>query len=504
MIRKLCTGIAIGAVAASMVFCVVFQVSAHEVEIVTVDIGDNGFAPSEISLLQGDSVMFRNTGKRPHWPASDIHPSHGIYPEFDSLGGIAPGESWTFQFEKAGEWGLHDHIDAEYTGIVHVAKDPDFIPQSVKEESRIVSLPLVILRGMKLRFMKLFYVALPVKAKSRLESLDLFSITNDADALVYWLQIFGSTKLMERLLVSAGNGAELDCHQPAHIIGRVAYEEFGMNAFSGGSPACHSGYYHGAMEGLLKARGVADLPATVSEACSLFDTDFSKFSCLHGVGHGVLAYKNYDLPAALKLCRELSTGYDQTSCYGGIFMENIVQGQGLGAVPDHKTNWVNQTDPQFPCNKIDQDEAVQVQCYQMQTSWMLTLAKYDFETVIRQCQQASEDMIPVCFRSLGRDVAGFTLRDARKIIEHCDKVPAIHYQGCMTGAINVIVDFWGSGLSGQASEVCVLLPSEHKRDCYSLIASRLLDIQNTPEKRKPVCDTFESEYQALCDPTLGS
>ncbi|MSR67669.1 hypothetical protein EXS65_02500 [Candidatus Peribacteria bacterium] len=502
MIRAFCTSASM--VMASMLFLAVIPAFAHEIKTVIVEISEDGFVPSTIDLLQGDRIVFRNTGKRNHWPASDIHPTHGIYPEFDSLGGIAPGESWTFQFEKAGDWGLHDHIDAEFTGTVHVEESPEFNQPLVKEKSRMVTVPVAIVRGMKVQLAKFFYAVIPIVADRRLASLDLFSITDDTDELSYWLHIFGSTKLMEHLLESAGNGAELDCHQPAHIIGRVSYELLGMEAFTGGSPACHSGYYHGAMEGLLKVRGVSKLPETVSEACSLFDTDFSKFSCLHGVGHGVLAYRNYDVPAALKLCKELSTGYDQTSCYGGVFMENIVQGQGLGAESDHKTEWVNQTDPHFPCNKIDPDLAVQIQCYQMQTSWMLTLAKYDIETVIRQCQEARKDMVPVCFRSLGRDIAGFTLRNPRKIIENCDKVPALHYVGCMTGALNVIVDFWGSGLEGQASELCALLPSEHKRDCYALISSRLLDIQSIPGKRKPVCDTFEQKYHSLCTETLAS
>ncbi|MDQ3065134.1 MAG: hypothetical protein M3Q36_02585 [bacterium] len=53
-------------------------------------------------------------------PASDEHPSHKIYSEFDSNGDVAPGGSYSFTFNKIGEWGYHDHDRAGCTGVITV------------------------------------------------------------------------------------------------------------------------------------------------------------------------------------------------------------------------------------------------------------------------------------------------------------------------------------------------------------------------------------------------
>ncbi len=64
----------------------------------------NTMSPQSITLKKGDSVKFRNDDSQIHSPASDSHPEHSTYPEFDSGNGIEPGDSWTFTFEKIGRW----------------------------------------------------------------------------------------------------------------------------------------------------------------------------------------------------------------------------------------------------------------------------------------------------------------------------------------------------------------------------------------------------------------
>ncbi|MEK7148275.1 MAG: hypothetical protein AAB758_03170, partial [Patescibacteria group bacterium] len=105
---------------------------------------------------------------------------------------------------------------------------------------------------------------------------------------------------------------------------RLAYEIYGPSVFAKGNSSCHAGYYHGAMEALLKERGTKNLAANINEICSNFKTGYSTFECLHGVGHGVMAYDSYDLPRALTTCGGFETAFAKSSCYGGAFMENIV------------------------------------------------------------------------------------------------------------------------------------------------------------------------------------
>ncbi len=79
-----------------------------------------GYEPKEVSVKKGDIVKWKNETSEFHWPASDLHPTHGVYPEFDPLMPIGPGEEWSFRFDQAGVWKYHDHIRANKTGTVTV------------------------------------------------------------------------------------------------------------------------------------------------------------------------------------------------------------------------------------------------------------------------------------------------------------------------------------------------------------------------------------------------
>lgn len=83
---------------------------------------DNGFMPDSMTIKKGERVVFENKGKEAHWPASNIHPTHLIYPEFDPKNPIKPGENWEFIFQKVGIWRFHDHLFPDFTGSVVVTE----------------------------------------------------------------------------------------------------------------------------------------------------------------------------------------------------------------------------------------------------------------------------------------------------------------------------------------------------------------------------------------------
>jgi len=81
---------------------------------------DVGYEPKEITIKVGQVVSFINETDRSHWPASSFHPTHQVYPEFDSRKPIGPGETWSFIFTQGGEWKFHDHLSANTRGSVTV------------------------------------------------------------------------------------------------------------------------------------------------------------------------------------------------------------------------------------------------------------------------------------------------------------------------------------------------------------------------------------------------
>lgn len=86
----------------------------------TVEYTDEGYIPSVLEISSGETVTFINKSNRSMWVASDNHPTHSIYSEFDQKGISRHEERYSFKFEQVGEWFYHDHLNPRATGTVIV------------------------------------------------------------------------------------------------------------------------------------------------------------------------------------------------------------------------------------------------------------------------------------------------------------------------------------------------------------------------------------------------
>lgn len=80
----------------------------------------DGFAPAVLNIAVGDIVTFTNKSDKSFRPASNPHPIHTDYPEFDAKTEIASGKTYEFTFTKSGEWGYHNHLNPKMMGVVVV------------------------------------------------------------------------------------------------------------------------------------------------------------------------------------------------------------------------------------------------------------------------------------------------------------------------------------------------------------------------------------------------
>lgn len=87
---------------------------------VHITMGQDEYEPSEVTIKKGTTVVFTNKSPDWRWPASNLHPTHDIYPEFDPKEPVAPEGSWSFQFDKSGSWRMHDHLAPYITGTITV------------------------------------------------------------------------------------------------------------------------------------------------------------------------------------------------------------------------------------------------------------------------------------------------------------------------------------------------------------------------------------------------
>ncbi len=88
----------------------------------TVLMKEDRFEPENLTVKKGTTVTFKNEDKVARWPASNIHPTHTIYPEFDPLKPIEPGQQWSFKFDKVGTWKDHDHLIPSIRGIITITE----------------------------------------------------------------------------------------------------------------------------------------------------------------------------------------------------------------------------------------------------------------------------------------------------------------------------------------------------------------------------------------------
>lgn len=97
-------------------------ISEEVVGDVIITLTPEGFSPAEITIARGDTVTFRTTTGKRFWPASNLHPSHAIYSDFDPKEPVAPDDTWSFTFDRAGEWRFHDHLAPYFTGTITVTE----------------------------------------------------------------------------------------------------------------------------------------------------------------------------------------------------------------------------------------------------------------------------------------------------------------------------------------------------------------------------------------------
>lgn len=89
---------------------------------VSVVMTKSGFEPENLTIRKGTTVTFSTNVDRPFWPASDLHPTHEVYSDFDPRRSLAPDETWSFKFDRVGEWNMHDHLRSYFTGSIKVVE----------------------------------------------------------------------------------------------------------------------------------------------------------------------------------------------------------------------------------------------------------------------------------------------------------------------------------------------------------------------------------------------
>lgn len=81
-----------------------------------------GFSPASLTISKSNPVViFKNESLSAMWVASDLHPSHQLYPSFDARGGTQSGETYRFEFPSSpASYPYHNHLIPWHTGVIIV------------------------------------------------------------------------------------------------------------------------------------------------------------------------------------------------------------------------------------------------------------------------------------------------------------------------------------------------------------------------------------------------
>lgn len=299
--------------------------------------------------------------------------------------------------------------------------------------------------------------------------------------------------------MAADKRVEANCHRIAHTIGAASLVHFDGSvgkAFAGGSASCWSGYYHGVLErafsGVPEAR-VSAVARTLCADSEIRRTTFIAYQCVHGLGHGLMIYTDYDLPRSLRVCDALDGSWDQVSCTGGVFMENISSSYGI------KSRWLKDDDLIYPCNTVARRH--KVYCYLMVTSRILPAVGYDFRRTAQFCRRSERGWVGTCYESLGRDASGQTRQDPKRIADIC-RLAGAGEGDCLYGAARDITSNYAD--PRRAGELCTGAPARHRERCFLGIGTIIGSLESTDAARRAACRKLGARYARACARGAGA
>jgi hypothetical protein len=282
-----------------------------------------------------------------------------------------------------------------------------------------------------------------------------------------------------------------DCHPITHTLGHEGYKKYGgiAEALAHGDMTCFAGYFHGVLE--VGIPDVKNLSKELPHFCDAFpveDKGFQRYQCVHGLGHGLVTTYDYDIFEPLSLCDLLTTAWDQTSCGGGVFMENANPGQTDN--PPH----IHKDDPIYPCLSVSKKH--QTMCFSM-TSAIVIRGGGDIAATFKTCEtlERSEDRT-YCYRGVGRAITGWTSYNAKESIDLCLAGPKEATEECLNALARGFVTNFADPSAG--TPICSAIPSEYQKSCYHALGGLISSFGGNELSWRRECDKVARGFEDAC------
>ena len=226
--------------------------SAHS-EVAVVEMTVNGFEPQEITIDGNSSVIFVNKDSQPRWPASNIHPTHELYPEFDPKKPIPPGQSWPFKPKKIGMWKYHDHNFPHMRGVITVIGEGNSDAKDLPSKDNFIVKFRNAISNLVSRIINLFGSNRKVTQPKQLPNKEEFkklSFEIQSKKLSEIAQSNGAPQAWKYILdvFKDEGGSTGNIHDLSHLSGILIYEKKGFEGIADCSSKFAFGCYHGFLD----------------------------------------------------------------------------------------------------------------------------------------------------------------------------------------------------------------------------------------------------------------
>lgn len=317
-----------------------------------------------------------------------------------------------------------------------------------------------------------------------------------------------------------------DIHLLGHVVGDILYKQEGIDGIHTCTPDFRNACSHAIVVGLFTDRGVEALDE-IAAACSAAPGGTGAYTmCFHGLGHGILAYANYDFAQAVSMCSNVGTAernyreYDE--CVGGATMEMIAGVHDRRAWEIERAQYFDDEDPLAPCNTAAVPDAVKPICYTYLTPHLFEAAGGDlaalspnvYERAFNYCntiplkQREARD---ACYGGFGkefvvqvqdRDVrdVGSTDEDAlRQVRTWCalagDPIGELVCNGNALASL-----FWGGENNPDASFAfcAVATDGRLRQECYAQLAQTITYYADDRYRARALCNRLPEPHQQFC------
>lgn len=217
-----------------------------------------------------------------------------------------------------------------------------------------------------------------------------------------------------------------DEHELIHVIGKAAFSELGYSAFEFCDSLFHFGCYHGVALEAVRQNGHNEkvLKNLVSVCLNPSLHRSIALSCIHGIGHGLMTVRDYDLLLSYQDCdRILEDEVNLFFCYDGVSMENV-----LGIYNGSILSTPHLNNPYYPCDSVSQkyeSACVREHVYYARKVFFsqdtLKTAEYCLHFPSEQTRQE-------CFTGMGSAINQDFFDQPDKIIKECNQLERYNTQ----------------------------------------------------------------------------